>query len=188
VFCLQSVASLLQSVASLLQVVVLQSNAGRLLRRVVEEPAGYKSLLRCRAQTGCHGPPGTPHGELLSPGLATTNQAPNSSTRTPQPPYDACVLPAPPPSPEPKLQRPTPPATAASRRRAPPYPVWEHKSSPGEPLVLPHLFPGQWRHRSPPIPASRAALHARGLHCILFLLSRVIFVNQGPSCNRGKKF
>jgi hypothetical protein len=74
-----------------------------------EESADYKSRPRCRAQAGRHGPPWTPHGELLSPGLATTNQAPNSSTR---PPYN---LPVPPlPLPRPGVRR-----SRARRGRAP---------------------------------------------------------------------
>jgi hypothetical protein len=46
------------------------------------------------------------------------------------------------------------PATGASP------PICGHKSMVGKPLVLPHPSPGQGRHRSGPIPASRAALLA----------------------------
>jgi hypothetical protein len=67
-----------------------------------------------------------------------------------------------------------------------PQPVFNHKPTAGEPLVLPHLFPGQGRRRSCPILASRATLHAQGLHCVPFFLSRVLFVKQGPICNREK--
>jgi hypothetical protein len=103
-----------------------------------------------------------------------------------QPPCAACCIVGTAPSPEQKLQRQPPLATAASHRRAPPYPIHEHKSSPGEPLVLPHLFSGQGRRRSCPIPASRTTPHAQGLHCVPFLLSKVLFVKQGPICNRDK--
>jgi hypothetical protein len=76
------------------------------------------------------------------------------------------------------------PATAASRHRAPFRPVSGHKSSPGEPLFLPHSFPGRIRHRSRPISAGTAASMAKGLHCVSFVLSKVFFVNQGPIRNR----
>jgi hypothetical protein len=79
------------------------------------------------------------------------------------------------------------PQRAAARPAAGvPPPVFDHKPTAGEPLVLPHLIPGRTRRRSRPIPASRPALHAQGLHCVSLFLSRVFFVNQGPSYNREK--
>jgi hypothetical protein len=160
--------------------------AGASLRREGREPAGYKGrLLPMRRPTK---PSGTdvPRRALISrpyhhrPSALATSHDP-----TPPPRAVGRTAGASPP-PEQKLQRQAPPATAASRCRAPPYPVREHKSSPGDPLVLPHLFPDQGRHRSRPITASRATLHAQGLHCVPFLLSRVFFVNQRPICNRDK--
>jgi hypothetical protein len=60
-------------------------------------------------------------------------------------------------APEQPLQRPPPPDSAAPPHRRPYRPIWGHKLSHGEPLVLPHLFLGQGRRRSRPIPAIRAA-------------------------------
>jgi hypothetical protein len=60
-----------------------------------------------------------------------------------------------------------------------PPPVFDHKPIAGEPLVLPHLIPGQTRRRSRPIQASRAALHAQGLHCVSLFPSRVFFREPG---------
>jgi hypothetical protein len=104
---------------------------------------------------------GRPTASSCLPASPTPTKRLTAPHGPPQPPCAACILPAPPPSPEPKLQRPTPPATAASRLRAPPYPVREHKSSPGEPLVLPHPFPGQTRLRNRPISAGTAASMAK---------------------------
>jgi hypothetical protein len=55
-------------------------------------------------------------------------------------------------------------ATACHRRKPPPstfLPRPWAKIEPRWALVLPHLFTGQGRRRSRPIPASRAALHPR---------------------------
>jgi hypothetical protein len=65
-------------------------------------------------------------------------------------------------------------------------PIRGHKSTFGKPLIFPHPFPGQGRHRSRPISASRTVLHAQGLHCLSLVLSKVFFVNQGPICDRNK--
>jgi hypothetical protein len=90
------------------------------------------------------------------------------------------------PPPEQELQWRVPLATAAGRRRAPYRPISGHKSSPGEPLFLPHSFPGRTRHRSRPISAGTAASMAKGLHCFSFVISRVFFVNQGPIRERNR--
>jgi hypothetical protein len=52
-------------------------------------------------------------------------------------------------------------AAAAQPTAGAPPSIFGHKSTVGEPLILPYLFPGQGRRRSRPIPASRAALHAK---------------------------
>jgi hypothetical protein len=108
-----------------------------------------------------------PHAPLQPPGVAgcTTGAAPFAKA---------------------KLQRSAPAVAARIARRSRPVPNSDHKPTAGEPLVLPRLFPGQGRRRSRPILASRAALHAQGLHCVPFLLSRVLFVKQGPIYNRNK--
>jgi hypothetical protein len=98
---------------------------------------------RCRAQAGCHSPPRTPHWELLSSGPATSTKRPSDSPSPTPPPRAVDAPPAPSIALEQKLQRQEPPATAASRRRAPPYPVCEHKSVVGEPLTTPPPFPGR---------------------------------------------
>jgi hypothetical protein len=89
-------------------------------------------------------------------------------------------------SPEQSSPRPCSLRAAAWPAASVPPPVSSHKPSHGEPLVLPHLFPGQGRRRSRKIPASRAALNAQGLHYVSLVLSRVFFVNQGPICIREK--
>jgi hypothetical protein len=66
-----------------------------------------------------------------------------SSPRSPEPARAASVRTAPSIAPEQKLQRQEPPATVASRRRALPYPVREHKSVVGEPLSTPPPFPSR---------------------------------------------
>jgi hypothetical protein len=90
------------------------------------------------------------------------------------------------PPPKQELQRQAPPATAASRRRAPSRPVSGHKSSPGEPLFLPHSFPSRTRHQSRTISAGTAASMAKGLHCFSFVISRVFFVDRGLIRDRNK--
>jgi hypothetical protein len=69
-----------------------------------------------------------------------------------------------------------------------PPPTCGHKSTVGKPLVLPRPFPGHGRHRSGPIPTSRAAVHAQGLHCFSFINSRVFFMNQGPFRDRNRSY
>jgi hypothetical protein len=98
---------------------------------------------RCRAQAGCHSRPRTPHGELQSSGPATATKRPTDSPSPTPPPRVVDALPAPSIALEQKLQRQEPPATTASCRRAPPYPVCEYKSVVGEPLTTPPPFPGR---------------------------------------------
>jgi hypothetical protein len=111
---------------------------------------------------------------------------PRSSTRPLQPP-NATRAPSQ-TGRSPKQGTPRPGSLCAAGRPTTdtPPPIRGHKSTVGKPLVLPHPFPDQGRHRSRPIPASRAALHAQGLHCFSFVISKVFFVNQGPIRDRNK--
>jgi hypothetical protein len=102
-----------------------------------EEPADYKSRPRCRAQAGRHGPPWTPHGELLSPGLATTNQAPNSSTQPPlQPPCAALASSQTGSPPEQSSPRPCSLRAAGRPAAGAPPPILGHKPVAGKPTEI----------------------------------------------------
>jgi hypothetical protein len=89
-------------------------------------------------------------------------------------------------SPEQRPPRPCSRCTAGRAAAGSSLPISGHKSTAGEPLVLPHSFLGQGRHRRGPIPVSCAALHTQGLHCISLVLFRVFFVNQGPIHDRNR--
>jgi hypothetical protein len=157
--------------------------AGASLRREGREPAGYKGhLLPMRRPTKPSAIDVPRRAPISRPYHHRPSALATSHSPTPPPRVVGCTVGA---SPSTGAEAPAA-GTAPSRRQAPPYPVREHKSSPGEPLVLPHPFPGQGRHRSRPIPASRAALHAQGLHYVSLILSRVFFVNQGPIRKRDK--
>jgi hypothetical protein len=136
--------------------------------------------------TGRHGPPWMPQGELLAPDLTTTNQAPSSST---QPPYNLPVslvfLPTPP------LRRSR--SSSGSHRLPPPQATAEHlpttSVSKNRAPVSPCPPPPLHRPRAPPEPPNSGEPRrppSQVLHCIPFLLSRVLFVKSGPICNGDK--
>jgi hypothetical protein len=161
-------------------------HAGSLLRGEEKEPPCYKGCSRPFLGHACRRPACAPHrGALFSgrspqahpfrsrPSPIGTHRAALGMSQVGSSPEQS--------PPQPCSQYATDrPATGA------PPPICGHKLTVGEPLVLSHPFPGQGRHRSRPIPASRAALHAQGLHCMSLILSRVFFVNQGPVCNRNE--
>jgi hypothetical protein len=78
------------------------------------------------------------------PGDLTTSHSP-----TPPPRVVGCTA-CPAPLAGAELQRPPSHRTAGPAHRRPLHPVAGHKPSHGDTLVLPHLFPGQGRHRSRP--------------------------------------
>jgi hypothetical protein len=134
---------------------------------------GRASASTVQAAAHAGGPSCAPHRGATPPA-----RAPPASTfsQPPSRPYNLLVPPL--PLPRPEVRR----STARSDRA----PWAGHKLVVGKPLVLPHPFPDQTRHRSRPILAGTAASMAKGLHSVSFIISRVFFVNQGPIRNRNK--
>jgi hypothetical protein len=89
-------------------------------------------------------------------------------------------------SPEHVLQQPADRATAE-----PPCRLWSEtlrarKLSPGDLQAIPRPHPADPAAGVRRIPATRSTGHGQGRHCKGRLLSRVFFMNQWRSCNRGK--
>jgi hypothetical protein len=136
-----------------------QADAGR-LTRTLKSGVRHCVLPSSRCST-CR--PASAHRRGAAPFRPTPAQADASRSRPRplQPPYDVLAssqIGSPPEQSSPQscsLRAADRPAAGA------PPPILGHKPVAGKPVVLPHLFPGQGRRRSRPIPASRAALHAK---------------------------